>query len=83
MSDLDVQRTLGAHEAQLSELRQWRIDLESRLDKRLESMDKKLDEVHDAVTTAKGWWRALAMMGSLATAIAGVMLWMYHVLIKH
>lgn len=82
MSELDVQRTLGAHEAQLAELRQWRWDLEARIDKRLESMDGKLDAMHDAIVTAHGWWRALMMMGSLATAIAGGMLWVYHVIIR-
>jgi hypothetical protein len=63
----DVQRILGDFGARITALERAR-----REDRVL------LQEIHQAVTSARGGWAAVAWMGGAAATIAGVVTAIYH-----
>lgn len=77
MSD-EIQRMLGAHEAQISELKEWRTDFAARMDTRLSRMDGKLEDILTGVNSARGGWRMLAMLAAAASAIGAIVATVYH-----
>ncbi len=63
MSD-ELHRDIGRHEAQIE-----------GLDRRVESMEKKLDTVLEILNQAKGGWKTLAQLAGLAAAVGGFIGW--------
>ncbi len=87
MSDPDVERTLGAHEARLNRLELDAIESrrslsEFRAEWKADSalMSGRLAIIHDAVTSARGGWKALAAIGALVAIMASGITAVYHML---
>ncbi len=57
-TDSDVQRNLGQHDAQLDDL-----------DRRVERIENKLDEIITSIHEAKGGWKTLMLIGGAAGAM--------------
>jgi len=66
----EVDRELGALDARLA-----------HVEKSVDSMERKLGEVHDAIVTARGQWKALVfLVGAAATLgglIVGILAWLW------
>lgn len=57
----EVDRELGALDARLA-----------HVEKSVDSMERKLGEVHDAIVTARGQWKALVVLISAAAGLSGL-----------
>lgn len=82
MSEADVQRFLGAHDARLIELERWRGALEAKIDLRLDRLEDRVGAIHEAVTSARGGWRVLAWLAAAAAAVSGIVNALYHLAVK-
>ena len=78
MSDPDVQRVIGGIEARTTILETRFGIMETRLDQRLDTIDKRVAAVHDVVTGARGGWRMLGVLGAAAGVISGLAMAIYH-----
>lgn len=61
-TDPDVQRNLGQHDAQLEDL-----------DRRVERIENKLDEIITSIHEAKGGWKTLMLIGGAAGAMGALL----------
>jgi hypothetical protein len=61
MSDPQVHRELGALDARLA-----------HVEKSVDDMHLKLGEVHDAIVTARGQWKALVFLAGAAATLGGL-----------
>lgn len=59
--DTNVQRELGGLDARLA-----------NVEKSVDDMNKKLDDVHDAIVTARGQWKALVFLTGTAATVGGL-----------
>jgi len=63
----DAQYKLGKHDAQID-----------ALDKRIRSIEEKLDEALSILNQAKGGWRTLVAIGGLFSALGAFAGWVLH-----
>lgn len=59
--DANVHRELGSLDARLA-----------NVEKSVDDMNFKLGEVHDAIVSARGQWKALVFLASVAATIGGL-----------
>jgi len=59
--DAGVHRELGGLDARLA-----------HVEKSVDDMHKKLDDVHDAIVTARGQWKALVFLTGTAATVGGL-----------
>lgn len=59
--DTNVQRELGGLDARLA-----------NVEKSVDDMNKKLDDVHDAIVTARGQWKSLVFLTGTAATVGGL-----------
>lgn len=64
MSDTDVQRTLGAHDADIKNIKD-----------RVEKIDANVDAIRSAVDQGKGGWKVIMWLGSVSGAMGGLIGW--------
>ena len=74
MSDnAPMERAIGNLDARMTMMEARMGRLESSIDARLGRLETALDGLHEAVTSARGAWRAVAWISSVAATIgAGV-----------
>jgi len=61
MADEAIHRELGAVDARLA-----------HVEKSMDDMSVKLGEVHDAIVTARGQWKALVCLAGAAATLGGI-----------
>lgn len=63
---------LGALEARVQILERNHLRLESRIEMQLRDLDARVREMHEVVTSARGSWRALVVLGAITAALASI-----------
>lgn len=72
MSDhAPVERVLGNLDGRMTVMESRMASLENQIDSRLKRLESSLDEVHAAVISARGAWRAIAWVAGIAGTLAG------------
>lgn len=75
-----VERAIGSLDARMTLMEGRVTRVETMIAQRLDRLESSLDEVHEAVTSAKGAWHAIAWMagiaGTLAAGVTAAMHWL-------
>lgn len=64
-ADPQIHRDLGSLTARLN-------TLESSFERRMTAVETKVGEVHDVITTAKGGWKTLVVIGSIGAGLGAL-----------
>lgn len=85
MGEENMERIIGAHEARINRLeidhmedRKALSDFRAEYRADAAANAVKLGIIHDAVTSARGGWKAISALGAITTLISGVAIAIYH-----
>lgn len=73
-----TEHAIGNLDARMVIMESRMSTLETRIDSRLDRMEESLGEVHAAVISARGAWRAIAWMAGIAGAFSGLLATFIH-----
>lgn len=76
--ELTNDHQIGALSARVEIMERNFLRLESRIERQLEAMEMKLDDMHEMLTSAKGGWRALVGVGSAVAILASMFAALFH-----
>lgn len=63
---------LGALSARTTQIEARQAALEANIDRRLTAIETRVGAVHDVITSGKGGWKALTILGSIVVALSGI-----------
>jgi len=75
MSDpayLNHDHQIGRISGRLEVVERNMTDLERRIEKKLDSLERMVEATHNVVTSAGGSWRALAILGTIVAVLGGL-----------
>lgn len=78
MSDQSVDFQLGALSARADQMEARQAALEATIDRRLSTIESRVNVVHDVITSGKGGWKAMTVLGAFAAAVSGFVLAILH-----
>lgn len=70
MGEITNEHRIGDLSARVQLLESYHLRLEARIDNQLKDMREMIGDMHEVVTTAKGSWRTLVILGGIFTAIS-------------